>query len=627
MLLMTLRNICLGYGDKLLLDQANLTINSGEKIALIGRNGVGKSTLLKLINQEITQDSGEIEGNPGLITAKLVQEVPTDFHGTIYDIVAQSLADIGELLIKHQHMTLALADDSSDKILHELHDLQQKIEANDAWKWHQRVEKVISIMQLKPDTDVSVLSGGMRRRVLIAKALVTDPDILLLDEPTNHLDIESIIWLEKFVQSFQKTIIMISHDRMFVEKLANRIIEIDQGKLFRWDCNYPTYLERKEAQLAALEKEENLFDKKLAEEEVWIRQGIKARRTRNEGRVRSLKKMRDERQQRRKPIGQAKIHRHKHDDSGHKVFECHKVNYAYDERPIINDFSCKILRGDKVGIIGQNGCGKSTLLKLLQGRLQPQSGKIKTGTNLTVAYFDQQREQIDDKLAVMDNVCEASDFVEINGKSKHVLSYLRDFLFTPERARAPASVLSGGERNRLLLARLFTKPCNVLIMDEPTNDLDSETLDLLEEHLLAYTGTLLLVSHDRSFINNVVTSTLVFEGDGQVNEYIGGYDDYLRQRPTIEAKLEKKPAATKTTTVTREKPKAKKLSFNEQRELDLLPGKIDAIEADIATLQSLMTAPSFYQKTPDEIADVSSQLKQLEKDLSKAYQRWQKLDD
>ncbi len=581
-----------------------------------------------MLNQEITQDSGDIERSPNLIIAKLVQEVPVDFHGSIYDIVAQALAEVGELLIRHQHLAHQLTEHSADKLLHELHDVQQKIEARDGWKWHQRVEKVLSQMQLDADVDVSSLSGGMRRRVLIAKALVKDPDILLLDEPTNHLDIEAILWLEKFIQSYNKTIIIISHDRMLVEKCANRIIEIDQCKLFPWDCNYTTYLERKEAQLAALEKEEKLFDKKLAEEEVWIRQGVKARRTRNEGRVRALKKLRDERQQRRKPTGQVKIHSHKHEDSGHVVFECHKLNYAYSEQLIIKDFSCKIVRGDKIGIIGANGSGKSTFLKLLQGLLEPTAGKIKIGTNLSLAYFDQQRQQIDDKLTVMDNVCDNSDHVIINGKAKHALSYLRDFLFTPARARSPASILSGGERNRLLLAKLFAKPSNILILDEPTNDLDSETLELLEDYLSEYKGTVLLVSHDRSFLNNVVTSTMVLDGNGTINEYVGGYDDYLRQQPLkiIEQAVLSKVTAPAAVKVQQETSISKKLSYKEQRELEALPAKIAAIETAMKELQTVMSKNDFYQQSADQITAISNQLKQLEDQLEQAFQRWAELE-
>jgi len=618
MLLLTLRNILLVPGAKSLLENANLVINSGERIVLIGRNGVGKSTLLKLIDQEIQPDAGNIESRAGLKIAKLVQEVPTNFHGSAFDIVAENLGVLGDLLIAHEKLTHQLATDSGDALLEKLHALQEKITANDAWTLHQRIEKVLSQMQIAPTTDVSTLSGGMRRRVLIAKALVVDPDILLLDEPTNHLDIESILWLENFLLNYRKTLLVISHDRMLVSKIATRIIEIDQAQIFSWDCDYPTYLKRKEEQLASLEKSQKEFDKRLAEEEQWIRQGIKARRTRNEGRVRALKRMREECANRRKAIGKANIRSQNFEQSGRIIYECHKVNIAYNDKPIVNNFSCKIMRGDKIGIIGRNGSGKSTLLKLLVGDLEPDAGKIKRGTNLTVGYFDQQREQLDENLSVIDNVYAGGEFIEINNKSVHVYTYLKDFLFTPDRARVATKVLSGGERNRLLLARLFTKPCNVLIMDEPTNDLDAETLELLEERLLEYSGTLLLVSHDRAFINNVVTSTMVFEANGKIGEYVGGYDDYLHHR----AKTDTNQPAKALTTAPR-----KKLNFNEQRELKALLRKIERLEEKIAALQIEIAHPDFYQKSPDDIKATGEQLAALENELAAAYARWESLEE
>lgn len=624
--LITLKNCTLSLGAKHLLEKANLVIQEGEHIALVGRNGVGKSSLLQLIHGEREVDDGDIEKKSGLIIAKLEQEVPRNLSGCIFDVVASGLGEIGRLLVDYDKLTRQLGEADSSQAMQALHQVQTKIEAVDGWHLQQRVQKILSQMQIDGDVDVSTLSGGMCRRVLLARALVMEPDLLLLDEPSNHLDLEAILWLEGFLKNYPSALLFISHDRMLVEKVANRIVEIDQGQIFSWNCDYKQYLQRKSDQLASLEKSEREFDKKLSAEERWIRQGVKARRARNEGRVRALKTLRNTMQERWKKVGKAKIRTQDFESSGRVVFECHKVNFSYDKKMMMNDFSCKILRGEKIGILGANGSGKSTFIKLLMDSLQPQSGKIKRGTNLTIGYFDQQREQLDDNLSVIENVYDGGEFIEINGKSVHVISYLRDFLFTPDRVRVPTKVLSGGERNRLLLARLFTQSCNVLILDEPTNDLDVDTLELLEERLSDYAGTLLLVSHDRAFINNVVTSTLVFEGDGHIAQYVGGYDDYLRQsRKPDKSKTQEDQAASKTSKPATSKQK-RKLSFNEQRELSSLPMKIAELEAELAALQVQMSEAGFYQQSDEKVAESGKRLQDLQAHIAEAYSRWEFLE-
>lgn len=588
--LLTLRNIHLSFGAmQVLLDSASMTIDTKERICLIGRNGAGKSSLLKLIQGEMDCDQGDIERAPGLKVAKLEQEIPRNLQGTIFDIVAAGITDAAE------------------------------------WEVEQRVNTILSKMDLVPTQEVSTLSGGYIRRVLMARAIVSEPDILLLDEPTNHLDIETITWLENFLLKYNKTILFITHDRVLLQKIATRIVEIDNGQLISWKGTYDEFLKHKETELHAEAKRNELFDKKLAEEERWIRQGIKARRTRNEGRVRQLKKMREARQQRQVRSGNVTLHTQAIAASGKQVFELDKVSHAYAGKSVIRDFSSHVLRGDKIGIIGPNGCGKSTLLQILLKQLTPDTGTVRHGTQLNISYFDQQREQLDENKPVIENICDGSDFVEINGKSMHVMSYLNDFLFSPQRARLPVKALSGGERHRLLLARLFTRPSNVLILDEPTNDLDAETLDLLEEHLMEYQGTLLLVSHDRAFLDNVVTSTWVFEGNGVVNEYVGGYQDYLRQRP--QGLSDKKITNTPSAKPEKAKQSAnQQLSYKEKRELEALPAKIEKLEAAITELQLLMANPDFYKKSPGDIKLVQEKLKQLESDRDAAYQRWETLE-
>jgi len=625
MALITLRNIQLGYGGPLLLDKVDLAIDRGERVCLLGRNGAGKSTLMKLVAGEIQPDDGQLNIQQGVLITRLAQEVPAGIEGTVFDVVSGGLGDLGELVRRYHQISLQLAEEGSEPLLEELSRIQHELEADDGWQTEQRVETVISRLSLDPDSDFRALSGGLKRRVLLARALVQGPDLLLLDEPTNHLDIDSIDWLEEFLLSYGGALLFVTHDRMFLRKLATRIIELDRGGLTDWPGDYENYLRRKEEMLNAEEKANERFDKKLAQEEVWIRQGIKARRTRNEGRVRALKAMREEFSQRRSRTGQVKMALQEAERSGKLVVEAEDVHYAWDEKPVIKGLSTTIMRGDRIGIIGPNGCGKTTLLNLLLGKLKPDSGLIRQGTKIEVAYFDQLRAALDEEKSVQDNVADGSDKVEVNGQSRHVISYLQDFLFTPDRVRQPVKALSGGERNRLLLARLFTRPANVLVMDEPTNDLDMETLELLEELLLEYKGTLLLVSHDRAFLNNVVTSSLVFEGNGQVNEYVGGYDDWLRQRKPLEVA---KPVKKKPAKAPAAKPESrpKKLSYKDQRELDMLPQRIEALEAELEAIHATMADPDFYKKGGDEIAGAQHRLEQIEAELAQAYERWEALE-
>ncbi|MEJ1355229.1 MAG: ATP-binding cassette domain-containing protein [Candidatus Sedimenticola sp. (ex Thyasira tokunagai)] len=628
MALLTLRNLQLGFGGPLLLDGVDLSIERGERICLLGRNGAGKSTLMKLIAGELQADDGEFSLQQSARVTRLTQEVPEGLVGSVFDVVAGGLGGLGDLVRNYHHVSVQLATDYSDELLEQLSRVQHDLEAADGWQSEQRVETVISRLSLDPDIEFQALSGGLKRRVLLARALVQGPDLLLLDEPTNHLDIESIDWLEEFLLGYDGTLLFVTHDRMFLRKLATRILELDRGQITDWPGDYENFLRRKAEMLNAEEKANARFDKKLAQEEVWIRQGIKARRTRNEGRVRALKAMREERGSRREQSGTVNMALQGAERSGKLVVEVEGLTYAWDNEPVVKDLTTTILRGDRIGIIGPNGAGKTTLLNLLLGKLEPDSGKVKQGTKLAVAYFDQLRAVLDEEKTVQDNVAGGSDQVEINGHSKHVISYLQDFLFAPDRVRQPVKALSGGERNRLLLARLFAKPANVLVMDEPTNDLDVETLELLEELLLNYQGTLLLVSHDRAFLNNVVTSTLVFEGDGCINEYVGGYDDWLWQRQAAEKSKAEKKAAPKVANkpVGEAAVKAKKLSYKDQRELDALPKRLEELEANIDQLQAAMSDPTFYQQSAEEMAKANEQLQSLEMELAGAYERWEALE-
>ena len=628
--LLTLRNIQLSFGAAALLSDVELSIDKGERLCLVGRNGAGKSTLMKIIAGEVQADDGSIEQAQGLRVARLVQEVPHDTDGSVFDVVAAGLGEEGRLLSEYQHLTRALMD-GGDEVMQRFEKVQAAIDDRGAWDIAQRVETVLSRLNLDGDTDFAGLSGGMKRRVLLAQSLVQAPDILLLDEPTNHLDIEAIRWLEEFLRQYEATLVFITHDRAFIRALATRIIEIDRGSLTSWPGNYERYLEAKQAALDAEEKANAEFDKKLSREETWIRQGIKARRTRNEGRVRALKALRQVHAERRQRQGNVQLAAQDANRSGKLVIEAEGLHQAYGAQSILRDFSLTVMRGDRIGVIGPNGCGKSTLLKILLGHLQPDAGTVQLGTKLDVAYFDQLRNTLDDSKSVIENVTEGSDILTINGQPRHAIGYLQDFLFEPQRARQPVSALSGGERNRLLLAKLFTRPFNLLVLDEPTNDLDAETLDLLEEQLMAFEGTLLLVSHDREFIDNVVTSTLVFE-DGTVNEYVGGYQDWLRQRNTPRATsgsglqnpgqgakkaAQKKDAATKN---------VKKLSYAEKLELEKLPAELEALEAHIDAMQQEMADPAFYQQTPADIADFNQRLADLQAKAEIRFARWEALD-
>jgi len=570
--LVTLQDIYLSYGQPPLIDHINLVIEPGERVCLIGRNGAGKSTLLKILTGQVIADDGVLKRAAGVKIAQLEQTVPQDAEGSVFDVIAEGLGEEGKLAARYHHLILQLGNNPSDQVMRELEEVQAELERVDGWDINQRVEAIVTKMELNPDVDISSLSGGYKRRVLLARALVCNPDLLLLDEPTNHLDIDAIQWVEQFLLKWEGALLFISHDRRFMDNLATRFIEIDRGQLAEFNCNYSTYIERKKEMLAIEDKHNALFDKRLSQEEVWIRQGIKARRTRNEGRVRALEALRVEYANRRKQLGTAKMDIQQAEKSGKIVAEADNISFAFDDgKAVVQSFSTLIQRGDKVGLIGRNGVGKTTLLKLLLGQLEPQQGQIKTGTNLNIAYFDQYRAALDESKTVQDNVSGGRDMLDVGGKSRHVISYLQDFLFSPDRCRQPVSALSGGERNRLLLAKLFTRPSNILVLDEPTNDLDIDTLDLLEELLIDYKGTVLLVSHDRAFLNNVVTSTLVFEGNAVINQYIGGYDDWLRQRSVEQAKAS---TTSSPALKTQAKPAAKKRSSKYSANWICCPAKL-----------------------------------------------------
>ena len=622
MALLWINNISVSFGGPLLLDGASLQIEAGERIGLLGRNGSGKSTLMKLLHQDIVPDTGEMVCAGEVRVALMPQDIE-DLPGTVYDVVASGGQKHLDLLRAYHDLTLQMANSDDQILLNKIEQVQHQLEVTGAWQYSRKVEAVISRTSLDERAEFRFLSAGLKRRVLLARALVTEPDILLLDEPTNHLDIDSILWLEAFLQNFDKTLMFVAHDRTFLQKIATRIVEIDRGKLFSFSCNYTTYLERRQAMQDAEEKQWQTFDKKLAQEEIWIRQGVKARRTRNEGRVRALMALREERARRRERDGNVRFAISEAQRTGRLVADAEKISFSYGDKKIIDSFSTTILRGDRVGIIGPNGSGKTTLLKVLLGELPISGGKIRLGTGIAIAYFDQLRAQFDESKSLRDNISDGNDTVFINGTPRHIVGYLQDFLFPPAQILAPVSTLSGGERNRLLLARLFATPSNVLVLDEPTNDLDAETLELLEDRLLEYTGTILLVSHDRTFLNNVVTSTIVLEGEGRLQEYVGGYDDWLRQR--VEIKETSKEAKTK-----REKqPKEKsKLSFKETRELEDLPQKIEEMEQAKSELLELLNSPDFYKTNhPDQVMAVHTKLEIMEADLTVAYTRWNELEE
>jgi len=601
MSLIGLQDVSISFGDSPLLDGINLQIQPGERVCILGRNGSGKTTLMKIIDGDVEPDSGTVARQQGLTTALLPQEVPQGIIGTVFEVVLSGSSKKGEL------------------------------SAEDEWEIHRQAETIITRMKLNPEAEFQLLSAGLKRRVLLARALVSKPGILQLDEPTNHLDIDAITWLEEFLIRYQGTLLFVTHDRMLVKRLATRIIELDRGKLSSWNCGYDIYLERKEAALEAERKQWQVFDKKLAKEEDWVRQGVKARLKRDQGRLAALLKMREERRIRREQQSTARMYLQEARRSGKLVMDAEEVSFSYDDKPVIRDLTALIMRKDRVGIIGPNGCGKTTLLRLLLGELTARQGNLRQGTNLEIVYFDQLRGQLDEEKTVIDNVADGTDRVVLNGKNRHVIGYLQDFLFTPERSRNFVKVLSGGERNRLLLAKLFAKPSNLLVMDEPTNDLDIETLELLEELLLNYPGTLLLVSHDRTFLNNVVTSTLVFEGEGKVTEYIGGYDDWLVQRPgespgaTVPDQKDNKKEDKKLRPGTLDRPR--KLTNKENEELKILPRRIEALEAEQQELYQRMADPGFYKQEGEIIVQANQRLEQLKQELTAAYQRWEELEE
>jgi len=628
MALLGIQDVSVGFGGPPLLEHMNLQIAHGERICLLGRNGTGKSTLMKLICGDIEPESGSLSRAPSLSVSYLTQVVPSGLRGTVFDIVSEGLGPRGKLLAEYHLLSHRIATEPHNKnLLRQLDKLQHRLDIEGGWQLNHRVEMIVEKIKLDADAQLENLSAGMKRRVLLAQAIVREPDILLLDEPTNHLDIEAITWLEEFLSQYSGTLMFVSHDRAFVKKLATRIIELDRGRLTRYDCNYETYRVRKEAVLGAEVVENALFDKKLAQEEVWIRKGIKARRTRNEGRARALKKMREGRRQRKELTGTVRMQLQDTQLSGRLVIEAKAISFAYKpDESIIRDFSTLIMRGDKIGVLGPNGSGKTTLIRILLKELAAQQGTVRYGTNLEVAYFDQSHAQLDYEKSVYENIADGSETLVINGAPRHIIGYLQDFLFTPSQSRSSVANLSGGERNRLLLARLFARPSNILVLDEPTNDLDIETLDLLEEFLLNYPGTVLLVSHDRNFLNNVVTSTLALEGNGIVKEYAGGYDDWLRQTKTLRSQHPSGNAPAKKIETKQTSERPRKLSFKEKKEIEAIPNLIETLETEQRQLHDAMAGPDFYKQGTD-IAAIAARVQELKQQLETAYARWQVLEE
>ena len=625
MAVLSLQDVRVSFGEPPLLDGVSLQLEAGERVGILGRNGTGKSTLMRVIQGAVRPEAGQVVRAKDTRASLLPQEIPLSLPGTVLQRVTQGLGRLGDTLAAYHTASAQVSQKHDPKLLRQLERLQQTIDGNGGWLVHRRVEQTLTRLKLDERAVFNTLSGGLKRRVLLAEALVSDPDILLLDEPTNHLDVESITWLEEFLLQQGQTLVFVTHDRMLLKNLATRIVELDRGRLTSWSCDYEIFLERKQAELETEAQHWAQFDKKLAQEEAWIRQGIKARRTRNEGRVRALQALRATRSARREQPGTVRLHIQKAECSGKLVLRAHDVSYAYADQPVVKDFSTVIMRGDKIGIIGPNGIGKTTLLQLLLGELLPQQGSVQHGTKLAVAYFDQLRTPLDPDKTVREIVGRGNEHVTFNGKQRHIIGYLQDFLFSPDRARSPARVLSGGERNRVLLARLFTQPSNVLVLDEPTNDLDAETLELLEELLLAYSGTILLVSHDRAFLNNVVTSTLVFEGDGHIGEYIGGYDDWLRQRRPVEA-AETATQQSESKAVTPQRERQRKHSYKEQRELEALPQHIEALESEQAEIHTKLANPELYRRGGEEVAPLQKRLQDIERELAESYERWEVLE-
>ncbi|HEX2955570.1 MAG TPA: ATP-binding cassette domain-containing protein [Chitinispirillaceae bacterium] len=620
MAILNISNISIAFGGPSILDSISFGIEKGQRICILGRNGTGKSTLLKVIAGELVPDSGTIIKDPGLHIAYLSQDVPDNFSGTVADIITAGAGKSGEMLVRWN--MLQAQHSESD----ELPNLQHALDSSNGWQIQTITQRLLTQMQLDGSQNFSTLSGGMRRRVMLARALVTEPDLLLLDEPTNHLDITSIQWIESFILGSNITLLFVTHDRKLLKRLATRIVELDRGKLYDWACDYTTFLERKRSVLDAEEREWERFDKRLAQEEVWIRKGVKARRTRNEGRVRALIQMRNERRKRRERTGTVSMTISESGRSGDRVIETKNLSYTWETTPIVSSLTFTVMRGDKIGIMGPNGCGKTTLLKLLLGKLQPSSGAIQFGTNLVPIYFDQLRETLDPEKTIWENVAPGGDTVSINDKPQHIISYLQDFLFTADRAKTPVKYLSGGERNRLVLASMFTQPSNILILDEPTNDLDIETLELLEEILSSYSGTVLIVSHDREFLNNLVTSTLVFEDGAHIKEYIGGYDDWEKQKQELEnnsEKLKEKTIAVKEAKP--DNPNPKKLSYKEKQLLESLPQKIEQLETEQAELNNRLADPVYFKK-PGFVAETKGRLSLIETELENSYHLWQDLE-
>ncbi|TDI22407.1 MAG: ATP-binding cassette domain-containing protein [Acidobacteria bacterium] len=632
--LVSLERVSIAYGHLPLLEDATLRLDPGERVCVIGRNGTGKSTLLKILAGTLPPDRGVARREPGVRTAMLVQDVLLSSDRPVFDVVAQGVGELSELVALYHHTAVQVAVDPEPALLDTLGRLQQTLEARDGWRLEQRIERVVERLQLPSETVVDTLSGGWRRRVLLARALVAQPEVLLLDEPTNHLDIDAIGWLETFLIDYPGAVVVVTHDRVFLQRVATRIVELDRGRLTSWPGDYANYQRRQAERLADEAVREAKQDTRLAVEEAWLRRGVKARRTRNEGRVKALLAMRAERANRRTRVGSVRLQAERAAPSGRVVFEATGVSKSFDGDPVIRDFTTRVLRGDRVGLIGPNGAGKTTLLRLFLGELQPDQGDIRRGTNVVVGYYDQQREQLDPERTVFDTVGDGNDTVTVNGERRHVHGYLRDFLFSPDRARSPVKALSGGERNRLLLARLLTRPANVLVLDEPTNDLDLETLELLEALLVDWPGTLLLVSHDRTFLDNIVSSTLVFEGGGRVREYVGGYEDWLRQRPAAAAgersgrRRSGRGAAGATEAALAAVPvtETPRLSYHEQRELAALPQRIEGLEDDAGQLNETVAGPHFYRESADTIKTTLARQEQLQAELAQSYARWETLE-
>jgi ATP-binding cassette subfamily F protein uup len=624
--LVGLDHVSLAFGHLPLLDDATLQIERGERVAVLGRNGAGKSTLLRIVSGEQHPDAGSVSTAPGLRTARLEQDVPLSTANTVFGVVAGGLGHLSDLIAEYHQAAVKVAEDSTPARLETLGRLQHELDERDGWRIEQRVELVLDRLGLPSEAVVDTLSGGWKRRVLLARTLVAEPDVLLLDEPTNHLDLNAIAWLETFLAEYPGAVLFVTHDRAFLQQVATRIVEIDRGRLTSWPGDYATFVRKKEEWIANEAVRQEKFDKRLEEEEAWLRQGVKARRTRNEGRVRALMAMRDERAARREREGSVRLQIERARSSGQLVIEADGITKAFGSKHVVRAFSTRIMRGDRIGLLGPNGSGKTTLLRLLLGELEPDAGEVRRGASVEVAYYDQQREQLDPERTVFDIVGGGNDSVTVNGRSRHVNAYLRDFLFPPERAQSPVSALSGGERNRLLLARLFTRPANLLVLDEPTNDLDLETLEILEAQLVDWPGTLLLVSHDRVFVDNVVTSTIVFEGDGVVKEYVGGYEDWLRQRTTATTGGRAVAQPSSRTAAPKIPSSGGKLSYRERLEFEELPARIEALEAEQRTLSERIAHSAFYKESPDAIAAALERLEGIDRDLASLYERWDALD-